>query len=156
MWPATDAPEPRPLVIALGNPLRGDDGVGWAVAAPLREKADVLRVRQLMPELASLVAAARAVVFVDAATRGAPGEVAWRLVRPALPASTATAHALSPEALLAIAAGLHGAAPAAVLVTVAGREFGYREGLSDEVLAAVPVARACVRAALPLTSRHAS
>ena len=45
------------LVIALGNPLREDDGVGWAVASVLQRSKDVrvLVVHQLAPEMAEEV-----------------------------------------------------------------------------------------------------
>ncbi len=47
----------RPLVIAYGNRLRGDDAVGWVVADALRddvrmESVDVVAVHQLTPDLA--------------------------------------------------------------------------------------------------------
>jgi hypothetical protein len=65
------------LVIGIGNPLRGDDGVGPRLAAeaealaprPRRGREPDLAVRavqQLTPELAPEVAEARAVLFIDA------------------------------------------------------------------------------------------
>jgi Ni,Fe-hydrogenase maturation factor len=57
------------LVIGLGNPLRGDDGVGWWLAQRarrLRPTPRVLQVRQLTPELCVELAAARRVLFIDA------------------------------------------------------------------------------------------
>lgn len=63
----------RALVIAIGNPLREDDGAGPAVAARLVERGvlregdtDIVCVHQLLPELAERIAAARVVIFVDA------------------------------------------------------------------------------------------
>ena len=63
-----------------GNPLRGDDGVGWrvaeAVAAALPDAvADVLTVHQLTPELAEPISRAERVIFIDAAAEGKPGAV---------------------------------------------------------------------------------
>ena len=139
-----------PLVIALGNPLRGDDGAGWALGEELaRRGLPVLAVHQLGPELADDVARSAAVAFVDAAAEGDPGEVRVRRLSPAA-RSLATTHALAPEAVLALAERLYGATPPAVLVTVAGGRFGLGEGLSAEVTAALPAAAACVRAALAL------
>jgi Ni,Fe-hydrogenase maturation factor len=45
------------LVIGYGNPLRGDDRVGWVVAERLREVAGVTAVttHQLLPEHADLI-----------------------------------------------------------------------------------------------------
>jgi Ni,Fe-hydrogenase maturation factor len=57
------------LVIGIGNPLRGDDGVGWWLAEraeTLKPTPRVLRVQQLTPELAAELAAARRVLFIDA------------------------------------------------------------------------------------------
>ena len=143
-------PARAPLVVALGNPLRGDDGAGRAVGEALEEEGlPVLTVHQLGPELADDVARAAAVAFVDAAAEGDPGEVRVRRLRPAAGALAST-HALAPEAVLALAERLYGAAPPAVLVTVTGRDFGLREGISAEVTAALPAVAACVRAALAL------
>ena len=68
------------LIIGYGNPLRGDDGVGWrvaeAVAAALPDgAAEVLTVHQLTPELAELMSRADRVIFIDAAAEGEAGEV---------------------------------------------------------------------------------
>lgn len=57
------------LVIGIGNPLRGDDGVGWWLARraeTLKLTPRVLRVQQLTPELAEELAGARRVLFIDA------------------------------------------------------------------------------------------
>ena len=70
------------LVIGIGNPLRGDDGVGWW----LTERAEQLpratstgspllvrTVQQLTPELAAELTAARRVLFIDAWWPPGPG-----------------------------------------------------------------------------------
>jgi hydrogenase maturation protease len=58
------------LVIGYGNSLRGDDGVGPLVAEQVAEwnLPDVrsLSVHQLTPELASEMALAKTVIFIDA------------------------------------------------------------------------------------------
>ena len=63
------------LIIGYGNPLRGDDGVGWRVAeaagtALPEGAATVLAVHQLTPELSAPISRAGRVVFVDAAAEG--------------------------------------------------------------------------------------
>jgi hydrogenase maturation protease len=67
---------PERLVLCVGNPDRGDDGVGWQVAAQLRALAvPGLRVETLRGHAADLVAAferADDVAIVDAACSGAP------------------------------------------------------------------------------------
>jgi hydrogenase maturation protease len=69
----------RVLIVGYGNPLRGDDGLGWHAAEALRAalpEAEILAVHQLTPELAEDASRAELVIFLDAAETGAPGE--WR------------------------------------------------------------------------------
>ena len=56
------------LVIGIGNPLRGDDGIGWRLAAQLPAGSGLgVRCRQqLTPELAEELAAVERVLFLDA------------------------------------------------------------------------------------------
>jgi hydrogenase maturation protease len=56
------------LVVAVGNMLRGDDGVAHRVAdlLDLHPGVGVRRVHQLTPELAEEIARSPTVVFVDA------------------------------------------------------------------------------------------
>ena len=56
-------------MIGIGNPLRGDDGVGWWLARraeALRPTTRVLTVQQLTPELAAELAVARRLLLMDA------------------------------------------------------------------------------------------
>ena len=71
----------RCLILACGNTLRGDDGVGpwladWAENR-FRAEADVrvLAPQQWTPELAEDIAHAESVLFVDASLASAPGSV---------------------------------------------------------------------------------
>ncbi|MCL4804536.1 MAG: hydrogenase maturation protease, partial [Anaerolineae bacterium] len=66
------------LVIGYGNPLRGDDGVGWRVVEALEESlsaSSLIAVHQLTPELAGTISEVGQVVFVDATAGNSPGEV---------------------------------------------------------------------------------
>ena len=68
------------LVVGYGNPLRGDDGVGWRVAERLAadqrlDGAAVLQRHQLTPELALDISAVSLVVFIDASRDLPPGSV---------------------------------------------------------------------------------
>ena len=142
----------KPLVIGYGNPLRGDDGVGWRVAEALavalpEGTADVLAVHQLTPELSDPISHAAMVVFIDAAADGEVGRVACFELggddagsQPALQGS----HQMSPDTLLAMAEALFGRRPVAYLVTIAGESFDLSEALSPVVEAAVLVAVAAV------------
>lgn len=129
-------------MIAFGNPTRSDDGVGWHVAAQLRDDprasgTRLLTVQQLTPELADELASADTVVFVDACI-GPPGEVAVAPVEPQ--AVGAWTHEIDPGSLLRLTEELHGRAPRAVAVTVGGASFEPGTDLSALVCTAVPAA----------------
>jgi hydrogenase maturation protease len=119
------------LVIGYGNPLRGDDGIGPAVAADVARLGlpgvRVLEDHQLTPELAAELAEVQLAVFVDAAVGGDP-VTCVRLEATA--AAAAMTHAADPRALLALARALYGRVPEAWLVTAGGEDFGFRDGLS--------------------------
>jgi hydrogenase maturation protease len=122
----------RVLVLGIGNPGRGDDGLGPAAA----ERLEGLRLRgltcdanyQLNVEDALACSQHDVVVFVDAA-RGLRAAYAWSEVRPEanLPAMT---HALGPGAVLAVCAALYGRTPEARLLAIRGHQWGVGEGLS--------------------------
>ena len=78
----------RNLVVGYGNPLRGDDGLGWHAAAalaadPRLADTDVITRHQLTPELAEDIATARLAVLIDASLGDTPGCVSIREVAPA-------------------------------------------------------------------------
>ncbi|MGC3998271.1 MAG: hydrogenase maturation protease [Anaeromyxobacter sp.] len=136
------------LALALGTPLRGDDGAGAAMArglAALLPGLEVIETSELLPEHAEAVAQADGVLFLDASISGAPGEVQATRLAPRV-ARAAILHALMPEEILGLAQSLYGCAPPAGMVTIAGREFGFGEALSAEVEAALPAAREQARA----------
>jgi hydrogenase maturation protease len=131
------------LVIGYGNPLRGDDGLGWYVAELLADDprlhgAQVLRLHQLVPELAENVSRASLVVLVDAAEDGDPGSVSVRRVRPRPPAPATWSHHLDPETLAELAEALYGASPPMVLVTVAAGSLTEADHLSIPLQQALP------------------
>jgi hydrogenase maturation protease len=135
------------LIIGYGNPLRGDDGVGWRVVEALEglvPEGATIAVHQLMPELAEPISRAEVVVFVDAAAEGKPGEVnSFALgedagCQPAL--QSIGSHLTTPDALLAMARELFGRCPPAYMVTIAEESFELSEALSPAVEAAVPKA----------------
>jgi hydrogenase maturation protease len=133
----------RALVIGYGNSLRADDGVGWCMADrlsadPRLGDAQVLRCQQLTPELSFDVSQASLVVFVDASSTLAAGEVALRKLT-AVPGTAAWTHHLTPEALLDMSHGLYAAVPEATLVSIGAASFELGEGLSPAVERALPV-----------------
>lgn len=133
----------RPLVIAYGNRLRGDDAVGWVVADALRddvrmESVDVLAVHQLTPDLANEMTTASRVVFVDARLDPAfaPGVVAVDTILPALDPGAMT-HNIGAGTILSLAEALYGVHPPAVAVTVAIESVEPGADLSSAVSASV-------------------
>jgi hydrogenase maturation protease len=138
------------LVIGYGNPLRGDDGIGPAVARAFENAGGGRQTRaivchQLTPELAECIAAVDLAVFVDAAVNVGPGTVAMREIRGASPPASGLGHIASPVALLDLASRLCGRSPVAFLVTVGVSSLALSEVLSDTAAAALPVAIAAVR-----------
>lgn len=131
----------RPLLVAIGSPLRCDDGVGPAVAervADAHADVRVLTVQALVPELADDAARADLVIFVDADAQAAAGEVRCRRVRP--DATAASGHTLTPAHVLALAQQVFDRCPKSYLVSVGGARWGFGTRLSSEVSAAVPTA----------------
>src|ERR1700694_1773272 len=114
------------LIIGIGNPLRSDDGLGWAVADQLSQGGnvgcDIRRVHQLTPELAQLMAAANLVVMIDASHEGEPGELRIRTLSSsasAYPGAVGT-HYTTPEELAALTAEVYGQCPPVVVVSMTG------------------------------------
>jgi hydrogenase maturation protease len=136
----------RVLIIGYGNPLRGDDGLGWHAAHTLEqegfgEDVEIIACHQLTPELAEPVGQADLVIFVDARWDGVPGSCARQEVvaRSAEPGSFS--HACDPAALLAWGKDLYGGCPQAVMLSVTGESFAHGESLSPCVLAVLPLLR---------------
>jgi len=130
------------LIVGFGNPLAGDDAVGWRAAELLASSLEapgvrVMPCRQLTPELAAEVAEATLVIFVDAGVEIPPGKIACRRVK-AVGGSTPFSHHFSPERLLALVEQLYGRRPEAVLFSVGARSFAGSH-LSSEVEQALPV-----------------
>lgn len=139
-------PSPKILVIGIGNPLRGDDGVGQGVIKALRADVQSSFVKyrdvfQLLPEHAADLAEISHVIFVDACVEGRPGTVTRHKFQSVLEAPTrAIGHHLSPDWLLWACQSWYGRSPEAVLYTVSGCDFDHQESLSPPVISAVPVA----------------
>jgi hydrogenase maturation protease len=122
------------LVIACGNPLRGDDAVGHAAAERViawrLPDVRVLVVHQLAPELICELRQARRVVFIDA---GLHSDAAYR-VRDLTPSKTRRVfgHHECAENVLALLVDLEGAAPESWLLSVRAASFDHGAGLSAE------------------------
>ena len=132
----------RLLIIGYGNPLRGDDGLGWYAAERLRNElrdpeTEILSAYQLTPELAEPISRANLVVFLDARDGGVPGELRCENVEARPNPTGALSHHATPAGLLWAARTLYGSAPEGRLYSVSGACFGYGEGLSAPLEAAL-------------------
>jgi len=128
---------PHTLILAYGNPLRGDDGMGPEAGERLRSvihdpDVEIRTMHQLTPELMEPISRAARVIFIDACEGAVPGEISGRAIVPSTAATRFTHHA-TPEGLLAGARALYGRAAEATVVAVAGAEFSLSSGLSPAV-----------------------
>jgi len=122
------------LVLAVGNPSRGDDALGPELAARLEAAAlpdvEIIVEFQLQIENALDLVGRERVIFIDAGT-GTPAPFELRRAAPAAD-FLHTSHALSPEAVLATYERVTGAAsPEAWVLCVRGEAFELGEGLSE-------------------------
>lgn len=138
----------RCLILACGNTLREDDGIGPFLAQWAEERwRDDARVRvlcdhQWTPDMAEDVAQAASVVFVDCATDAAAGALRIMQVEPASESSKLSTHHLDAAQLLALSKQLYGRMPrSSLLLTVGAGSLELREGFSEAVEAALPEAR---------------
>jgi hydrogenase maturation protease len=141
------------LVLACGNTLRSDDGIGLRLAewAAERFRGDghvrVVARQQWTPDLAMDIADADSVLFVDSSVNSVPGRVSLAPVplhlngsEPA--AGHSTTHHVDPPELLTLTHSLYGSMSAhALLLTVGAGSTELGETLSDPVEAALPRAR---------------
>jgi hydrogenase maturation protease len=140
---------PRTLIIGIGNPLRSDDGLGWAVAEQLlqecSETCDIHMVHQLTPDLAQWIADASQVILIDASREGEPGALCVRwLSFSAQPGAIGTHHA-TPEELAALTTVIYGHCPPIALVSMTGANFEMGECFSPVVARNVALACEVVR-----------
>jgi hydrogenase maturation protease len=137
----------RCLILACGNTLRGDDGVGpWLAAwAAVHFAADprvrIISRQQWTPELAEEIASASSVLFVDCSVDSAPGSIQLRPVAPASQQQgLATHHQGAPE-LLALAGELYDSHPGtAQLLTIGAGSTELGENFSASLKSALPEA----------------
>lgn len=133
------------LVLAAGNPARGDDGAGPWLAAQLADDApagvELIEDFQFQVEHALDLAGRRAVLFIDAAVAGGVR------LDPLVPAAAppVLSHALSPAQVLAVAQRLGQPLPAAWLLAVEGAHFGLGQGFGPAMQGRLPQALALAR-----------
>jgi hydrogenase maturation protease len=136
------------LVIGYGNPLRSDDGIAWQAAEKLKrefdESAKVMCVHQLTPELAADICQTDMVIFLDASSKGEPGDVRCEAVSEE-PGELRFSHHLTPAEVLTLSDRLYSAKPRAFLISMHGECFDHGSTLSPAAIHAVPevVAQVC-------------
>ena len=146
MWMSDPEVSPT-LVLALGNPLMGDDGFGLAVLARLRRSGELEGSVTLMDggtwgmNLLHPVETAERLILVDAIKTGARPGALIRLERDELPRYFS--HKLSPHQvdlreILALAELRGHLPPAIVALGVEPESVTFRMSLSPVVRAAVP------------------
>ncbi|HEY2472052.1 MAG TPA: hydrogenase maturation protease [Terracidiphilus sp.] len=138
----------RCLILACGNTLREDDGVGPFLANWAQERwredprVRVLCDHQWTPEMVEDVASAESVVFIDCATDCAPGLVRSIAVEPAADTTKLGTHHLDAAQLLALSKQLYGRMPrSSLLLTIGAGSLELREGFSEMVEKALPEAQ---------------
>jgi hydrogenase maturation protease len=137
----------RCLILACGNSLRGDDGVGpWlAEWAEDRFRSEpglrVVACQQWTPELAEEVASAESVLFIDCAVDSAPGVLWLAPVVSVNAASGLATHRLGAAELFALGRELYDSAPRnALLMTIGAGSTEIGEEFSEAVKASLPKA----------------
>ncbi|MFI0403754.1 MAG: hydrogenase maturation protease [Cyanobium sp.] len=145
------------LLIGIGNPLRGDDGVGALLVEELAEElggwstpaAELKVVHQLTPELACTLAGAERVLFLDACGSARTVQPWLDLLQSEAGADAAAAglgsHQLEPAVLLALAHALYGWRGEGALLRLPAFAFPHGQALSPSLLEALPEARRLVR-----------
>ncbi len=140
-------PITRCLILACGNTLRGDDGLGlWLAEWAGRRFADnagvrVLADHQWTPEIAEDVARASSVLFIDCSLDSEPGFLRLTPVEPAPGGQGHSTHHLGAPELVALSRDLYASLPrTALLLTIGAASIDLGERFSDAVEAALPAA----------------
>jgi hydrogenase maturation protease len=141
------------LVYGYGNPARGDDGLGPALAAAVEElslpETAVDANYQLTVEDAADVGSYAAVVFVDAATQGPEPFLFSRIDHSTVGRVGWTSHSVSPTQVVALARDMFGSHVAGFVLGIRGYEFAeLDEGLSPRARVNLSQAIAFARKAL--------
>jgi hydrogenase maturation protease len=137
------------MILACGNTLRSDDGVGLLLASwastRFREDARITVVirQQWTPDLAEEIAQCESVLFIDCSLDAAPGSVQVVEVHLLAPTVGLATHHTGAAELLCFCRDLYGTLPRnALLLTVGAGSIELGAELSEPVAASIPHARA--------------
>ncbi|MEK7324858.1 MAG: hydrogenase maturation protease [Chloroflexota bacterium] len=161
----------KTLIIGLGNPILGDDGVGWRVAEEVKRGLEIGELETKSPILQSLIdvdcfslgglslmermIGYDRAILIDAVTTGQPPGTVYRFQLEDLPevscAHTTAAHDTSLQNALKLGRRMGAKLPSSVAVVgvEAERLYDFGEKLTPAVEAAVPQA---VRAVMEIVS----
>ncbi len=135
----------RVLVIGIGNPIRGDDGLGWQVAGLLESHfagsslpVDTIQVQQLTMDLVDEINHADLIVFIDAAVGEPAGQVGCQEILAGTALSAAGSHYFDPQTLLSAVQALFGTHPRALQFSITTTAFKYCADLSPTIQSAMP------------------
>ena len=144
----------RALVIAIGNRMRADDGVGHRVADLLEPAPGVvfLRLHQLAPEIASEMQDAELVLFLDADP--AAEYPSLERIDGQVEGPSPLSHWTSPGALVSLSTQLYGFHGEAWLCHLPARDFTHSAEITPEAEAQTSVAARLVRELLEPRSTH--
>ncbi len=135
------------VIVGYGNPMCGDDALGWIVLEKLQhypalKSISMITSHQLTPEIAFDLKDVDWVYFVDTSEdTGDQGMIQY----PIVPASEDDGmllfgHHLTPQQLLALTRQTFGRCPSEVyVVTCCGKNFMPGDALSDDVAALIPI-----------------
>jgi hydrogenase maturation protease len=151
-----EASSGRDLLIGIGNPLRGDDGVGPLLLEELAQdwngwrtaSAELKAVHQLTPELALAVADVQRVLFVDAcvvSVRSGPWIETLAVAGDPVGCDSLGSHQLAPATLVALAHTLYGWQGEGALLRVPAFAFPHGCRFSAPLKRNLPQARHLVR-----------
>lgn len=125
------------LILAIGNPSRGDDALGPLLLERLHAhgvdadgQVELLTDFQLQVEHTLDLLGRSAVLFVDAARSGTVQAAHIKALEPLHQPPTAS-HALDARALLGVACRLHASTPPSWMLAIEGASFGLGEALSS-------------------------
>jgi len=140
-------PTPRCLILACGNTLRGDDGVGLWLAEWAEQRfanqpgVRVIADHQWTPELAEDVARAQSVLFIDCSLGSKPGSLHLTPVEPVTVSPEHNTHHLGAAELLALGRELYNSLPQEALqLTIGAGSTELGESFSPAVSVALPAA----------------
>lgn len=148
----------KTLIVGLGNPILGDDGVGWrvahAVAAHLADAKSPAEVDWLslggLSLMERLIGYERAIIVDSIQTEGGMAGQVYTFPLESLPEQpgghTTAIHDASLQTALALGRQMGAALPETILVVAieAERVFDFSEALSPAVAAAIPRATEAV------------